>query len=370
MSFLIGLLLVVAMLWLAYSLFFRYAPQIGANPAGERLDRIRQLPIYSEGKLHNPVPTSMDMPLPVMGKVIWRMFNTPKGMEPTLPIQNIKFDADAFMRTPGTVVAWFGHSSILLKVEGKVLLFDPVFSPRVSMFSFMGPKNFPFAHPMSVDQLPPIDAVLLSHDHYDHLDHAVMLQLKNKTNRFITALGVGAHLERWGVPASQIQELAWWDRITFSDSLDLVFTPSRHFTGRALNNRFTTLWGSWAMIGQSSKVYFGADSGYSPNFNEIGERLGPFDLAMLECGAYSEYWPHIHMLPEETAQAFADVNARVWMPIHWAKFNLSIHPWKEPVQRLLAAAGNNAQRVATPRIGQSWAVEGDLPQEKWWEAES
>jgi L-ascorbate metabolism protein UlaG (beta-lactamase superfamily) len=217
---------------------------------------------------------------------------------------------------------------------------------------------------MTVDMLPKVDVVLLSHDHYDHLDHGTILQLKDK--RFIVPLGVGAHLEHWGVPADRITEKDRWETVELG-SVKLTLTPSRHFSGRGITNRFSTLWGAWVLEGQSKKVYFGADSGYSPTFKEVGERFGPFDLVLLECGAYNERWSNIHMMPEETAQAAVDLNAKVLMPIHWGKFSLAMHPWKEPVERLSEKAAALGVPLLTPRIGR--IVNGpDMGlSERWWD---
>jgi len=219
---------------------------------------------------------------------------------------------------------------------------------------------------MSVDQLPHVDVVLLSHDHYDHLDHGTLLLLKDKVHRWVMPLGVGAHLEYWGVPACEITEHDWWENVQVGN-VKLTLAPARHFTGRSLTNRSSTLWGAWALEGRTKRLFFGADSGYSPSFKEIGERLGPFDLALLECGAYNENWSNIHMMPEETAQAAVEVKAKVLMPIHWGKFNLALHPWKEPVERVSAKAEELGIALLTPRIGRIVNGPDMKLSERWWE---
>ena len=356
---------ILAALGLALVLYFSFASRIGANPQGARLERIKASPNQRDGRFRNLVETNMDMPIGTMLGVLWEFIKGGEGREPKDTIPVVEFDAAAWASVPDSAIAvcWFGHSSLLLKVEGRTFLCDPVFGERASTFSFAGPKRFAYVRHMDVDQLPPIDAVLLSHDHYDHLDHETIVRLKDQ--RFIAPLGVGAHLEHWGVPADSIVEKDWWESVELG-AVKLTLAPSRHFSGRGMTNRFSTLWGSWVLQGRSKRVYFGADSGYSPSFKEIGERFGLFDLALLECGAYNERWPEIHMMPEETAQAAVDVGARVLMPIHWGKFSLAMHPWKEPVTRVEAKAAELGITLLTPRIGR--IVNGpDLGlSERWW----
>ncbi|WKZ66451.1 MAG: MBL fold metallo-hydrolase [Flavobacteriales bacterium] len=361
---LLGLL---AALGLALALYFRFAPRIGADPEGARLERIKASPNQVDGRFRNVVETSMDMPLGTMLGVLWEFAKGAEGREPEDTIPTVGFDADAWAAVPDSALAvcWFGHSTLLIKVDGLTFLTDPVFGERASSFSFVGPKRFRYTKHMHADLVPQVDAVLLSHDHYDHLDHETILQLKDR--RFIAPLGVGAHLERWGVPAAAITEMDWWESGALGP-VKLTLAPARHFSGRSLTNRFTTLWGSWVIEGRTKRVYFGADSGYSPTFKAIGERFGPFDLALLECGAYNERWSSIHMMPEETAQAAVDVKAHVLLPVHWGKFSLAMHPWKEPIERLTAKAAELGVPLLTPRIGR--IVNGpDLRlSEPWWTA--
>lgn len=356
----------IAMLVVAFLLYFALAPRIGSNPVGDRLARIQASPNYKDGKFQNLVETSMDMPFGKMLGVMWQFMKGGEGREPKDTLPTVDLDVAAWQAVPDTsfAVAWFGHSSLLIKMGGITFLVDPVFGKRASMFPFAGPQRFNYRHHIRVDELPPVDVVLLSHDHYDHLDHETILLLKDK--RFIAPLGVGAHLEAWGIPASAITEKDWWDSVGIGH-VKLTLAPSRHFSGRGLNNRASTLWGSWVMQSETRKIYFGGDSGYSPTFKEVGKRFGPFDLALLECGAYNELWRGIHMMPEEVAHAAMDAQARVLMPIHWGKFSLAMHPWKEPVERLTVKAKELDLPLLTPRIGDIVTDAALSRSEPWWE---
>ncbi|MCB9184709.1 MAG: MBL fold metallo-hydrolase [Flavobacteriales bacterium] len=365
----IWILFVLAAPLVALVIYFRTAPRIGGNPAGERRQRIQGLPNYRDGKLHNLETTNMNMPFTVMLKVMWTMLKGADGREPKSPLPTVRFDREAWERIPVDQVAlcWFGHSSVLIKLDGITFLTDPVFGERASTFTFAGPKRFPYTERITVEQLPQIDVLLLSHDHYDHLCHETMLELvaTKKVGRTIAALGVGAHLQKWGMPAELITELEWWQEAQ-AGPVKLTFAPTRHFTGRSLTNRFSTLWGSFVLEG-SKRLYFGADSGYSKTFKELGERFGRFDLALLECGAYSEYWPEIHMFPEQTAQAANDLHADVLMPIHWGQFALGLHPWKESIERVTERARETGQSLLTPRIGRIITTFDPSVNERWLE---
>ena len=360
-------ILTISITIIGFISFLSFAPQIGAKPQGERMERMLLADNYRLGKFHNTVPTKMEMKSGKMMGIMWEFLTNNKSREPESTFKVDKFNADRFlsMASNHATFTWFGHSSILLKLDETLLLIDPVFSERASMFSFMGPKRFRYSNYMNVDLLPELDAVLISHDHYDHLDYKTILRLKDKVNRFYVPLSVGAHLEKWGIPPENIIELNWWESIDINN-LELTFTPSRHFSGRGLNNRYSTLWGSWAIKGRTQNLFFGGDSGYFPGFKEIGERLGPFDLAFLECGAYNENWSEIHMMPEETVQASLDLNSRSLMPIHWGKFNLALHPWKEPVQRALKKGDELKVNIITPEIGELVILNDQVSTSQWW----
>jgi L-ascorbate metabolism protein UlaG (beta-lactamase superfamily) len=263
-------------------------------------------------------------------------------------------------------VTWLGHSTTLVEIDGRFVLTDPVWSRRISPSATVGPVRM-HPVPISIGQLPRLTAVVISHDHYDHLDLDTVRELvATQTAPFVVPLGVGAHLRRWGVPDVRILELDWRDSTTL-DGIDVVCTPSRHFSGRGLR-RNTTLWSSWALLGPRHRVFFGGDTGYSPAFAEIADRWGPFDVTILPVGAYAEQWPDIHLTPEEAVAAHRDLRGNLLIPVHWATFDLALHPWAEPMQRLRAAGGE--LRIATPRPGER--VDPDITgaADSWWESPS
>ena len=362
---LISLVVITGLLTFSVMLFVNYAPQFGSASTGQSLDRIQSSPHYQEGQFVNGIETSMDMGVGAMAKTL-QEFVTVKNVRPNRPLPT-RFGHAAFMSSvedDQVRVTWYGHSAILLEMEGKRLLLDPMLGPAASPVSFFA-KRFPYQTPINLDPFTDIDAIIISHDHYDHLDYWSIQQLKDKTQRFFVPLGISAHLQRWGVSAAKITELDWWQSANL-DGLTLTATPARHFSGRGLTDRNKTLWASWALQGEHANVYFSGDSGYGPHFQEIGERLGPFDFTMIECGQYNEKWEAIHMLPEQSLQAHQDVQGKVMMPIHWGAFNLAVHSWKEPVERLLQKVNGDVV-VATPSIGRSFVLNQTIPNGKWWE---
>lgn len=356
---------------IAVVIFFRTAPQIGGTATGERLQRMQAAPNYKDGKFQNLVETKMEMTFATLRKTLTHYLFADKTFKNPQEVIRVKtFDARAFARIPDDSIAftWFGHSTILIKIDGVTILADPVLvGKRASMFSFMGPERFDYEKHISVDDLPEIDAVILSHDHYDHLDYPTIKALNEKVDKFFLPLGVGAHFVEWGVSEANIAEFNWWEEVDLK-GVNLAFTPTRHFSGRAFSDRFNTLWGSWAIIGSNKRLYFSGDSGYFSGFKDIGEKYGPFDLTFMECGAYNEGWSEIHMFPEETAQAHLDVKGRLLMPIHWGKFDLSLHPWKESVQRLSSKAEAEKISLFTPQVGQMVSLADSSTVDNWWEA--
>lgn len=292
----------------------------------------------------------------------------PEVRRPRAPQDVVRPSAGDFAAAATTLsIRWFGHSTVLIEIEGRRVLTDPIWSDRASPVGFAGPKRF--SPPLvALADLPTPDAVVISHDHYDHLDEATVRALAARGVPFFVPLGAGAHLLRWGIPAAQIHEHDWWQESAVA-GLRVVCTPARHFSGRSLTDRNRTLWASWAIVGRQHRVYFGGDSGLFPGIAEIGERLGPFDVTMLDSGAYNPLWRDVHMGPEQALMAHRALAGRVFMPIHWGLFSLSFHGWTEPGERVLAMAARDGDRAALPRPGQLWQPSGPLPFARWWPSE-
>ncbi|RYE35772.1 MAG: MBL fold metallo-hydrolase [Sphingobacteriaceae bacterium] len=263
-------------------------------------------------------------------------------------------------------ITLIGHSSTLIEIDGKRILTDPVWVQRASPFSFLGPKRF-FPAPIALDNLPPIDGIIISHDHYDHFDKKTVKILGKRSIPFFCSLGVGKILNSWGIPKNQITEFDWWQEKEIWPDFKLAAAPARHFSGRGLRNRNTTLWASYVIKGPKHKVYFGADSGMHPLFKEIGQKYGPFDIAMLEIGASNPLWADIHMGPDLAAEAFLELNANLMMPIHWGTFNLAFHAWTQPIERLLELSPQKNIKLLVPKPGETYIYNGKPYVNKWWE---
>ncbi len=361
MTFLLSVIAITIIGVLIYSL----NPQLGGRISKNYRLKLNSSPNFNGKVFENLVITKMSPP---RWETMKEFIKKGDNREPTNPIATESFKADGFNTMDSSEIkfSWFGHSSVLLKIEGMNLLIDPVFSKRASMFSWMGPKRFDYENQMTVEDLPKTDAVLISHDHYDHLDYRVIKKLKDRVKQFYVPLGVRVHLEKWGVQSKNIVDLDWWDEVELSKDLNLVLTSSRHFTGRALTNRMSTLWGGWAFLGTYQKVYFSGDSGYFNGFKEIGEKLGPFDLAFIECGQYNLDWEAIHLLPEQSAQAAEDVTSKYVVPVHWGKFKLSTHTWTEPVERFLKASENKSFKILTPKPNEIISLKKKSEFNFWW----
>lgn len=268
---------------------------------------------------------------------------------------------------PGTVrVTWIGHSTLILEIDGKRFLTDPVWAERVSPFNFIGPKRF-FPAPIEIEELPHLDGIILSHDHYDHFDEEALKQLNKKNIPFFCPLGVGKRLEKLGVNTTHISEADWWDEIKLNEDFKLVATPARHFSGRWISDRFKTLWASWVIIGPEHKIYYGGDSGMFPGFKDIGDKYGPFDLTALEIGAANEDWEDIHMGPFKAADAHLMLKGKLMLPIHWGTFNLAHHAWEAPVEDLIPYAAEKNIQLLIPEPGQTIPAEGAFNSE-WWKS--
>ena len=334
----------------------------GKLPAGERLKRIKNSPNYKNGSFQNLSKTNAMAEDASFCKTMKEFLHKEKNVKPPGILPFVKTDLKKLNGDSPTLV-WFGHSSYLLKINGTIILVDPVFSGNAAPVSFMV-KAFKGSDEYKPDDFPKIDILLLTHDHYDHLDYKTVLQLKGKVNKIVCSLGVGSHLEHWGFDGEIIHELDWWETFKEND-LSLTATPGRHFSGRGIK-RGQSLWSSFILKTNEYNLFLGGDSGYDKHFKEIGEKYGPFDLAVLESGQYNKSWPNIHMMPEETVQAAADLNAKVLLPVHWGKFTLAMHAWDEPIQRVLKKAEQLGTKIATPKIGEPMVLGDKLPSRQWW----
>ncbi|MEV0612345.1 MBL fold metallo-hydrolase [Nonomuraea sp. NPDC050404] len=341
--------------------------ELGVRPlksGPERAARIRRSPQFRDGSFVNPMaePTFLPGPPPVgvLGELSRdRDTRRPAGL---VPLRVPPTDAPP---ADGVRAIWYGHASTLIEIEGKRVLFDPVWSRRVSPTPLVGPKRH---HPVPVElaELPQVDAIAISHDHYDHLDMATVRSLtRTQKAPFVVPLGIGAHLERWGVPAYRIIELDW-DEETEIAGLRLIATAARHFSGRSLV-RNDTLWGSWVVAGASRRVFYAGDSGYFEGYRGIGSAHGPFDLTLMPIGAYNTAWPDIHMTPEQAVDAQLDLGGKLLLPVHWATFTLALHPWAEPVERLWREAKARDVKIVVPRPGEAVDPSAAQAVEGWWE---
>ncbi|ARK11194.1 MBL fold metallo-hydrolase [Fibrella sp. ES10-3-2-2] len=345
-------------------IFIQTAP-FGANAAGERLARIRQSKNYRDGSFQNVDPTDVMRRDASYTTLLLDNFRKPTDVEPTAELPSVQTNLSTLPNT-GTSLVWFGHSSYLIKSEGITLLIDPVLSGYASPVSFFG-KAFPGSNVYTAAMMPKIDVLVLTHDHYDHLDYQTLVALRDRVTRVVAPLGVGAHLERWGYDPTRITELDWTEDVTISEGFSLTAVPARHFSGRGLQ-RGGSLWSAYVLDINTERIFLGGDSGYGPHFKAIGQQYGPFDIAMLECGQYGRDWPSIHMFPNEVAQAARDLHTKVLMPVHWAKFALAFHPWREPIRQLTeAVTPADSFALTTPRIGEPVMLKQPLPNSRWWE---
>lgn len=339
----------------------------GKNPTGNRLSKIKSVSNYRDGSFQNVEPTSVNPDnvsiFTLLRKMLFRSSSVSPKSEIPYVQTNLK-DLDG----EGPQVVWFGHSSYFIRVNDYHILVDPVFSGNASPFRFFG-KAFPGSDTFNAEDFPKIDLLILTHDHYDHLDWESIRDLDIKVQTIVASLGVGSHLEFWGISKSKFSELNWWESKEISEGIKLTATPSRHFSGRGFK-RSQTLWASFVLEIENFRFFIGSDSGYDHSFKKIGEHFGSFDLAFLECGQYNKYWPEIHMFPEQTVQAAIDLNATLVQPVHWGKFVLSMHPWNEPVKRFVRAARNENVNFVVPRIGEVYSLNNYIPREPWWEFEN
>jgi L-ascorbate metabolism protein UlaG (beta-lactamase superfamily) len=323
---------------------------MSAQHDGERFRNVKPRPVEGVGKTLS---------------IAWNLlFRKPDGTVPagTLPVDTLS--REQLDAAPDRSLYRLGHSTMLLKLRGQFWLTDPVFAERASPFRRFGPKRF-HAPPIALEDLPPLRGVILSHDHYDHLDRETVLALAAKTGVFLTPLGVGDRLIEWGIEASKVRQFDWWQGVEI-DGLSFTATPAQHFSGRSLFDGNSTLWASWVIVDDALRVFFSGDTGYFDGFRTIGERLGPFDVTLLETGAYDAQWPYVHMQPDETVQAHVDLGGRWLVPVHNGTFDLAMHRWQEPYERVVGLAAARGIALATPRMGERLDLGTPHRGTKWW----
>lgn len=358
---------VLLTLLLVTVIFVNVSPQFGGKISSEQKKVYAQSENYAGGKFRNPGNITTDMSFSNMVRIIKQYFRPHPNTIPKTKLPVTKVDSlEIAQPQQSAKLVWFGHSSFLLEIADKNILIDPMLGNTPAPHQWVGTKRFTDGLPIEIEKLPVIDAVILSHDHYDHLDYGSIVKLKDKVNHFYTPLGVGAHLKKWGVAESNITELDWWQDATL-DQLTFRCTPAQHFSGRGLTDGASTLWASWVIQSRDENIFFSGDSGYGSHFKEIGKRFGPFDFAMIECGQYNELWKEIHMFPEETVQASVDLKAKRMMPIHWGAFKLALHEWTDPVSRASMKADELNVDMITPMIGEAFfANEPSTASSDWW----
>jgi L-ascorbate metabolism protein UlaG (beta-lactamase superfamily) len=321
-----------------------------AQHDGERFRNVKPRPVEGMGKTLS---------------IAWNvLFRKPAGTAPAGPLPVDALTREQLDAAPDRSLYRLGHSTMLLKLRGQFWLTDPVFAERASPFRRFGPKRF-HAPPIALEDLPPLRGVILSHDHYDHLDRETVLALASKTGVFLTPLGVGDRLIEWGIEASKVRQFDWWQSVEI-DGLAFTATPAQHFSGRSLFDGNSTLWASWVIVDDALRVFFSGDTGYFDGFKTIGERLGPFDVTLLETGAYDAQWPYVHMQPDETVQAHVDLCGHWLVPVHNGTFDLAMHRWQEPYERVVGLTAARGIPLATPRVGERLDLSAPHRGRKWW----
>lgn len=340
--------------------------QFGAKSTKLDLNEYSRSDHWNGNKFINLEETGMNISFQDIPKLLYNQFCEKKGREPKKPIPIANFKSDEFI-TPSdnSKFIWYGHSVILMRIKEQTILIDPMFGSNAAPISPFSVKRFTNNTLDIIKELPEIDLLLISHDHYDHLDYNSIKLLKNKVKKFGVALGVARHLVKWGIPKKTISEFDWWDQINFK-GIKITFTPSRHFSGRGLNDRAKSLWGGWTFKTFNENIWFSGDSGYGKHFKQIGEKLGPFDFGFIECGQYNEKWHQIHMFPEESIQAAIDARVDKIMAVHWAGFALAQHHLKDPIRRFSKKAKELRITISSPQVGELFSVQSQQPKD-WWE---
>ncbi len=343
-------------------------PRFGAIPHGEHLKAMGSSPNYNQKQkrfvnIQEALVAQADKDANVL-KITWEFLFPKNQVIPKKKLTEVKPDLSGLMSASnGIQFIWLGHSSFLLRVNGKLILVDPVFSKSAAPLDFLTPRFQPPV--IGLKELPNIDVIVISHDHYDHLDSKTIKFFEGSEVEFFVPLGVSAHLERWGILKSKITELDWWEHAKWG-GLEFICTPAQHFSGRTKPYENKTLWASWIIKSEYQKIYYSGDSGYGPHFKEIGDRYGPFDASFIENGQYDDQWRPVHMHPSETIKAYIDLKSKALVPVHWGMFNMAMHHWYDPIETLESFASKQGINLLTPKIGQLIDLENPKEIVSWW----
>lgn len=354
-------------MFVAFWLTSAHLAAMGGDPSAATLERMRAFERYKNGGFQNVEPRPAGKG--PTARIMWQFFASKAMRAPICPLPMVTDGDKILQQAPasGLRITWLGHSTTLIELDGVRVLTDPIWSERASPSTLAGPRRF-HPPPIAIQALPPLDAVVVSHDHYDHLDMATVKQLAARGAVIHVPLGIGGHLARWGVPAAQISEHEWWQDATLRNGVRVISTPGRHFSGRGLRDRDHTLWTSWSIVGPQHRVFFSGDTGLTESYKTIADRLGPFDVSLIEIGQYHESWGDIHLGPIGALDAHTWLRAKKLFPIHWSTFVLGLHVWSEPAERLRNEAEHRGVSVLTPRLGEPIEPTTDVKTEAWWRA--
>ena len=359
------LLSTLAVISVAIATGYFLAQSLNTPFTKESMAKNEASPQFKDGRFVNVEPQA---PMEISVRRVAEIFEADERTNPTGKIPVVPIQPQRLTTPPaaGLRMAWIGHASVLVEIGGKRILTDPVFSERASPFLSFGPKRF-HPTPISLDKLQGIDAVVISHNHYDHLDEVTVRHLAKQGTRFFVPLGNREQLIAWDVPSDQVTELDWWQSATLGE-LKIVATPSRHYSNRSIADYKQALWASWTILGPDHRIFVSGDTGYSKVFSQIGEKFGPFDATIIKIGAYGpgQSWRDVHMDPQQALKVHQDVRGKIMLPVHWGTYNLAYHAWDEPIIRSVAAAREAKITLATPRPGRFFETNGDVPNENWW----
>lgn len=364
----IYIILSIMFIVLIVFLVLKFNPVFGGNPTKKQKEDFEKLENYHNRKFQNPTSTKVEVKLENIPSMLKKFLSKGENRRPSKELQITDIDWDK-VNSPEDSVTWLGHSTFLLSIDNSKILVDPMLEMVASPITLVGGKRYSNDISKILDELPQIDTVLITHDHYDHLDYPTVKALKDKVNLFFVPLGVDNHLLRWGVSKEKIVAMNWWEESEFN-GLTIALTPSQHFSGRSLTNRDSTLWGGWAILGKKSRIFTSGDGGYGPHFKEIGNKYGSFDLVLMECGQYNENWAATHMNPVQSVQASIDLNAKKLQPIHWGAFTLAFHEWTEPIEIAIKESKEKNIQIVTSKLCETILINEDSTSiNAWWREE-